>query len=736
MARYDTYGTTDDQIVEDIDSNFKGFNNRSRPDSLEPGMFTVALNVRFDTDGRAESRKSVEVTSAPFVIDDNTAFKLPFYLYADDTATATSESGGVLTFSGVASTSGTDGSLGVVNNTLVSVTGTINNVTGYTSGGNYIATRVSDTSISINIPVTATGTVSGTPVISAPKLNNAQNTRIVASTNFVDPNNEDEEYILLVGTASARAVKISDGTTSTISYPTGYVINKQTADAIQAFDKVYVFEEGSVPISWDLNFSNNFTKEESGTYTQPTLKASTEATASSAGLVTLAGITNSGYGALITGDEIIILASDMTGLAVDDTFQVASSTSTSVSFYAEVPEEASNKSVKLIGRVSGGAGFSHAPAPGFGIVHLDRLVVPYKFTVNAADDNYTARGVTDELLISYPFNSEKFDTTYGTFVTAGGANDSFVAAFSFADDKLLMFNRKSISVVTGVNSFNFQEAQVQNLTKEIGCVARDSIVQVGNQILFLSDNGVYGVSFQDLYNLRGNNIPLSEPIDNTIADINKDYWQNSTAVYFDNRYYIAVPVNFVPGAAPQQKNNNVLVYNFLNQAWESQDFYLDTNFTIDKLIVAGTGEKRGVYAVNSTGGVHQLEASNTNTQDSTISEVGGSTNLNIIYTQLNTRQYVLGSIDRKKWNNYEIVFGSATGTETSAFVGFDFENIDGSLSQVQYTATDEGVSIRGRIGNRRAYGATAQIINTTGRLRLSQFKIAGALTFKSLNKAE
>ena len=44
-----------------------------------------------------------------------------------------------------------------------------------------------------------------------------------------------------------------------------------------------------------------------------------------------------------------------------------------------------------------------------------------------------------------------------------------------------MFNRKSISVVTGVDSFNFQEARVQSLTKEIGLVAKDSIVQVGNQ---------------------------------------------------------------------------------------------------------------------------------------------------------------------------------------------------------------------------------------------------------------
>jgi hypothetical protein len=146
----------------------------------------------------------------------------------------------------------------------------------------------------------------------------------------------------------------------------------------------------------------------------------------------------------------------------------------------------------------------------------------------------------DELLISFPFNSEKFDTTFGTFVTAGGQNDSFVAAFSFAEDNLLMFNRKSISVVTGVDSFNFTEAKVQSLTKEIGLVAKDSIVQVGNQIMFLSDNGVYGVSFQDLYNLRGNDIPLSEAINATIDDINKDQVQYTLIIDIILQYQLGL----------------------------------------------------------------------------------------------------------------------------------------------------------------------------------------------------
>jgi hypothetical protein len=386
MARYDTYGASDDQIVEDSDSQFKGFNNRSRPDILQPGMFAEANNVRFKLNGSAQKRKGVNILSAPFTVDTNTALTLPFNLYVDQTASGTTESSGVLTFAGITTTTGTDASLGIIDNTLVSVTGTINNVVGYVSGSNYIATRVSATEISINIPVTTTGAVSGTPTISAPKLVNAQNTRVVGSNNFLDPNNQDEEYILLAGTANAVAVKINDGTSTTINYPAGHVINEDTVTVLQAFDRVYIFEESHVPMSWDLNFSNAFVDEESGDFTQPTIKASSHTTATEDGLVTVDQITNTGFGALTTGDEIIIVESNMPGLDVNAEYQVASATTTSVSFYAEVPKEIANKQVSIIGRVSGGAGFIHAPAPGDAIVHRNRLVVPYKFTVNSGDD--------------------------------------------------------------------------------------------------------------------------------------------------------------------------------------------------------------------------------------------------------------------------------------------------------------------------------------------------------------
>jgi len=735
MARYDTYGAADDQIIEDSDTTFRGFNNRSRPDSLEPGMLQLSENVRFDTNGVVSKRKTVNVLSAPFTTVGTSQLTLPFNLDpyppgTDFIARSTTILGGdrlELLVSGGGSNAGyTTGIYG-----LTLTADPDNNFTDFIDGNYNMTSSASGTDVDFTFPnddFSFRNISNTTWKVTGPILSNAQNTRVVGSNNFVDPANSDEEYILLAGTSAAVAVKISDGSNTTIAYPSGHVLNENTVTVLQAFDKVFIFEKGHVPMSWDINFSNAFVDEESGTFTQPTLKVGTADITN--GLVELTGITNTGFGALTTGDEISIIDSHNTGLTDGDIYQVAEADATSISFYAEVAD-VNNDALDVIGRVSGGAGFIHAPAPEDAILHRNRLVVPYKFTVNAGEDSYTARNVTDELLISFPFNGEKFDTTYGTFVTAGGANDSFVAAFSFADDKLLMFNRKSISIVTGVDSFNFQEARVQVLTREIGLVAKDSIVQVGNQILFLSDSGVYGVNFQDLYNLRGNDVPLSSAIDNTIQSIDKDNWHKSSAVYFDNRYYIAVPIG------SSGNNTRVIVYNFLNKAWESLDRVNNTGFSMDKLIVAGTGTKRGVYAVNSLGGVHQLEANDSDSQDSTIVEIGGSAELTNINSRIITRQYNLGTIDRKKWNNYEVVISNATSAETIVTVTIQTENRDRVGGPIEYRPSDfEGVSFRDRIGNLRAYGAQADIQNSSGRFTLSQFQIAGALTFRSQNKAE
>ena len=120
--------------------------------------------------------------------------------------------------------------------------------------------------------------------------------------------------------------------------------------------------------------------------------------------------------------------------------------------------------------------------------------------------------------------------------------------------------------------------------------------------------------------------------------INRDIWDKSVGVYFDNRYYLAVPLNkevvtaqvgtaqvgqpgdanfvaassdFVPASTAieiARVNNAILIFNLINKQWESIDTTSAPNWNISNLIVAGKKSDRAVYAINTLGGLHRLDA--------------------------------------------------------------------------------------------------------------------------------
>ena len=252
----------------------------------------------------------------------------------------------------------------------------------------------------------------------------------------------------------------------------------------------------------------------------------------------------------------------------------------------------------------------------------------------------------------------------------------------------------------------------------------------------MSDNGVYSTQFFDEYNLRGTETPLSEPINVTIQRINKAHQDKSVGVYFDNRYFLAVPLD------TSTKNNAIIIYNFLNKQWESIDQVGDADFHISNLLVVGEGEKRGVYGVNDIGGVQKLDE-RVDGVDRIITQVGGDEKTPNVPGSLTTRQYTLGSLERKNWKQFEMHIESDTSTVSDFDISAETENPDANLSVGKLSdfvgstlGEDEDVSIRGRIGNRRGYGIQFTLNNTLGRPKIRAIEANGAISFRSTNKAE
>ena len=388
-------------------------------------------------------------------------------------------------------------------------------------------------------------------------------------------------------------------------------------------------------------------------------------------------------------------------------------------------------------RVSVGLGFTHMPAPPYATYHQRRLVMPYRYSVDDPEGQYTVRDNLDEIIVSDILDSDTYDQIYNQYRFNAGTADFNVGLLSFADDKLVVFNRNSIHLVEGSSP---AASTVQLITNEVGCLARRTIVQIGNNVMFLSDNGVYGANFQDLYNLRGSELPLSSSIQTTIDKINRQHWDQSVAVYFNNRYYIAVPTD------GSTVNNTILIFNFINKQWESVDTTSDVDWDIENLIIAGKKSDRAVYAVNALGGLHRVDArpDGVDRLATTIPVQGEQEG--VIYSipaEVTTRQFTFNDFGRKRWSEFEMHVQSSASEQSDFDLSAEVENIDAEVNLNTLSSyiggsldIDEDVSVRGRIGNRRGYGIQFTINNTQGRPRVRGIKVSGAPASRSTTSVQ
>ena len=482
-------------------------------------------------------------------------------------------------------------------------------------------------------------------------------------------------------------------------------------------------------------YFEDFTRVDRGTYTAPQYLTDTTATASS-GVVTM-DVVNHG---LEIGNEITI----RNGSSPFDLFVNQNAIVTSVSdedgdnvndrftFNLGVEDVSLGASLTASRQLAIGKGFIHMPAAPWGQFHQRRLWVPYWFTSDASP---TDRNNRSEIVASDILDSDTYDRIGNQFTITAGKSDFLVGIQPFTQDTLAIFNRKSIHLMTGVSG-SLADVKTNVVTTEIGSSARKSIVQVANQILFLSDQGIYAVEFMDEYNLRGTGTPLSESIQPLVDRINQDYAHLSCAVYFDSRYWLAVPLDSAHGRGDATKLNAIIVYNFINGGFESIDQVNSTEFAIRDLIVAREGAQNALYLTTEEGGVHKVDGFEGGDVVSLTAGQAQSETIPVV-SQLTTRQYDADSMDRKTFSRAELHVKSNTGFSTDGNIQFITEDPDSTTQSTSISTLlgsnlpdSEEASVRLRV-NKRGFGVQADFQPTNGRPYLRSAKVDARITDRS-----
>lgn len=580
-----------------------------------------------------------------------------------------------------------------------------------------------------------TFTVAGADVVRS-VIDDFATEELLGACLFSDPSSNNDEYIFLAYGLEVKRVKLSDGSVSSIGLPGSETIDSEV-HMVQAMDKVLLFRPGLVALQWESG-DTDFSLVSYGAYTQPQVLQSTAAAVSS-GAVTF---TVSGNTTIAVGDWVTIYSTTDSRFTefVGRQFECTSITSTTtVVLQMPVANSASSASATQIGkRVSVGGGYIHQPGFPWAIYFQRRIWGPYQYfwDTTLTPDAFSDRNIRDELIAGDILDSDTYDAISNQFRITGGVADYLVGLHPFFDDTLLVFMRNSIHSISGTVG-SLLDTSVRELTREIGCVARKSVVSQGNSVFFLSDNGVYGLEFQDLYNLRGIERPLSENIQPLIDRISRDLASGAVAAYHDNRYWLAVPLDSTPRQGDATGNNAILVYNLLNREWESVDTYSDPGFLITDLLIGSAGTRNDLYAITRAGGIHVIDSLD-GPQDRIASSPSVGSQIFDIDATMTSRGYMCQTMERKRFAEMSVQMKSGSD-HSDIGMSFASDDPDSTGAEVAASSTIGGyieannaADIRARIGGERGHNGSVTVRRLVGRPYVRGVKVSATVSNRAV----
>ena len=222
--------------------------------------------------------------------------------------------------------------------------------------------------------------------------------------------------------------------------------------------------------------------------------------------------------------------------------------------------------------VDGGSGYSTAPTitiigNGAGAVATATVSPPpqgLRLLINTENRLFAVGSASNRntLYASDILDPSVWDAA-NSIVVNGDDGDEITAIVPYYKNRIIVFKKRRVfQVDIPSDAVTAADWVVSIISNNTGCVATGTAVQVSSDILFLSDNGIRSLvrSVADDFSSVG--IPISEIVKDVIQSINTQAIAVSTAMYYDNRYFLAIPTE------ANDTNDTLLVYNTALGAFE------------------------------------------------------------------------------------------------------------------------------------------------------------------------
>jgi hypothetical protein len=247
-----------------------------------------------------------------------------------------------------------------------------------------------------------------------------------------------------------------------------------------------------------------------------------------------------------------------------------------------------------------------------------------------------------------------------SIVVNGDDGDEITAIVPYYKNRIIVFKKRRIfQLDIPPGSTSATDWIVSLISNNTGCVASASAVQVSSDILFLSDNGIRSLVRSVADDFTSVGIPLSEVVKNVIQDINTSAIRLSTAIFYDNRYFLAVPTG------SNDYNDTLIVYNTALGAFEGTWSPQVMQFTLTNYNNEGS---RAMF--KKTNGVIQKYAGYKTPAGTTFEDYkdGG-----VEYeSYVRTKDFNFGDpFSLKYGSHFEVIFDNSFSTDTSVFIQRD-----------------------------------------------------------------
>ena len=177
--------------------------------------------------------------------------------------------------------------------------------------------------------------------------------------------------------------------------------------------------------------------------------------------------------------------------------------------------------------------------------------------------------------------------TINSIEVGGDDGEDITAIQPYYDFRLLVFKPTRIYSVNVTPQYSEggttyvqtgADWSVQILSEAVGCVAGRTVAQVNKDIFFLANDGIRSVSRSVADDFSAVGLPVSEGVRDVIARINRNHISKANAVFHDNRYLLALPLDSATSCS------HILVYNAIFNAFEglwslAASRMVETNFS-------------------------------------------------------------------------------------------------------------------------------------------------------------